>query len=150
MIKCKILQLQTQFSDRFGNFQKVSGKLKIFTNPFSHHIEDVPAHLQMNVIDLQSNDALKSSFYAINDLIKFYGSLPSALDQLKRFAQQLIKICGIAHLGEQTFSIVNYRKNKYASRPTDEHLGAIVRISTTNMRANIQEISSQIQSQTSH
>jgi hypothetical protein len=41
------------------DFEKVSGKLKIFANPFSCDIDDVPSNLQMNVIDLQSNDTLK-------------------------------------------------------------------------------------------
>jgi hypothetical protein len=77
------MQLQNQFNDRFCDFEKVSGKLKIFANPFSCDIDDVPSNLQMNVIDLQSNDTLKNSFYEINDLVKFYG-------ELKRFAQQLL------------------------------------------------------------
>jgi hypothetical protein len=77
------MQLQNQFNDRFCDFEKVSGKLKIFSNPFSCDIDDVPSNLQMNVIDLQSNDTLKNSFYEINDLVKFYG-------ELKRFAQQLL------------------------------------------------------------
>ncbi|CAG9782425.1 unnamed protein product [Diatraea saccharalis] len=94
----------------------------------------------MNMIDLQSNDSLKNSFREINDLIKFYGSLPSDFDELKRFAQQIITIFGSTYLCEQTFSIVNYRTNKYASRLTDERLRAILRIATTNMTANIQEI----------
>nr|CAH7763466.1 unnamed protein product [Callosobruchus chinensis] len=107
-----LIQLQTQFSDRFDDFEKVSD----FYKSFLCDIEDVPTHLQMSVIDLQSNDALKSSFYAINNLVKFYGSLPSDFDQLKRFAQQFITFFGNTYLGEQTFSIVNYRKNEYASR----------------------------------
>ncbi|CAH1634822.1 unnamed protein product [Spodoptera littoralis] len=145
-----LIQLQTQFSDRFCDFEKVSSKLKIFANPYSCDVEDVPIHLQMNVIDLQSNDTLKSSFYEINDLVKFYASLPSDFDELKKFAKQFITIFGSTYLCEQTFSIVNYRKNKYASRLTDEHLRAILRIATTNMTANIQEIASQMQPQTSH
>jgi hypothetical protein len=149
-MKCILMQLQNQFNDRFCDFEKVSGKLKIFANPFSCHIDDVPSNLQMNVIDLQSNDTLKNSFYEINDLVKFYGSLPSNFDELKRFAQQLITIFGSTYLCEQTFSILNYRKNKYCSRLTNEHLSAILRISTTGMKANIPQIASQIQPQKSH
>ncbi|CAK1589281.1 unnamed protein product [Parnassius mnemosyne] len=145
-----LIQLQSQFSDRFGDFEKVSSKLKVFANPFSCDIEEVPSNLQMNMIDLQSNDVLKSTFYELKDLVKFYGSLPSDFDELKKFAQQFITIFGSTYLCEQTFSIVNYRKNKCASRLTDEHLRAILRIATTNMTANIQEIASQIQPQTSH
>ena len=85
-----LIQIQNQFSDRFGDFEKISSKLKIFANTFSCDIEDVPSRLQMNVIDLQYNDTLKNSFCEINDLVKFYGSLPSDFDELKRFAQQLL------------------------------------------------------------
>lgn len=87
----------------------------------------------MNVIDHQSNDALKSSF--CDDFVKFYSSLPFDFDELKRFAEQFITIFGSTYLCEQTFSIVNYKK-KYASRLTDEHLRAIIRIATTNMTAS--------------
>ncbi|CAH1173813.1 unnamed protein product [Phaedon cochleariae] len=149
-MKSILIQLQNQFSDRFGDFEELSGKLKVFTNPFSCDIEDVPSHLQMNVIDLQSNDTLKNSFHEMKDLVKFYGSLPSDFDELKRFALQLITFFGSTYLCEQTFSILNYRKNKYASRLTDEHLRAILRIATTNLKANIQQIATQIQPQTSH
>ena len=37
-----LIQLQNQFSERFGDFEKVSSELKIFANPFSCDIEDVP------------------------------------------------------------------------------------------------------------
>ncbi|KAK5648374.1 hypothetical protein RI129_003266 [Pyrocoelia pectoralis] len=40
---------------------------------------------------------------------------------------------------------MNYRKNKHCSRLTDEHLSAILRISTSNLKAKIQQIASQIQ-----
>lgn len=35
-----------------------------------------------------------SKFLSMNDFVKFYGSLPSNFDELKRFAQQLITIFG--------------------------------------------------------
>ena len=92
----------------------------------------------MNVIDLKCNGILKNSFFETKDLVKFYASLPSNFDELKRFAVQLTIIFGSTYLCEQTFSILNYRKNKYVSRLTDEHLRAILRIATTNMEANIQ------------
>lgn len=149
-MKCVLIQLQNQFDDRFSDFDKVSDKLKIFVNPFQCDVEDVPSNLQMNVIDLQSNDTLKNSFCEINNLIKFYGSLSTNFDELKKFSQQLITIFGSTYLCEQTFSILNYRKNKYCSRLTDEHLSAILRISTTSMKANISQIASEIQPQKSH
>ncbi|KAK9888397.1 hypothetical protein WA026_000648 [Henosepilachna vigintioctopunctata] len=63
-----IMKLQSQFSDRFNDFEKVLSKVKIFANHFSCDIEVVPSHLQINVIAFQSNDTFKSSFYGIHDV----------------------------------------------------------------------------------
>lgn len=78
-MKSILMQLQNQFKDRFCEFETLSGKLKIFANPFSSDIKDVPSNLQMNAIDLQFNATLKNS-YGINDLVKFYANLPSNFD----------------------------------------------------------------------
>ena len=80
-----------------------------------------------------------------------YGSLPSEnYKELKRFAEQLITMFGSTYICEQTFSILNYRKNKHCSRLSDIHLDAILRVSTTKMQANIKKIVSQMQQQKSH
>lgn len=42
-------------TDLFPDFEKVSDQINMFLIPFTCDIEDVPS----NVIDLQSNDALK-------------------------------------------------------------------------------------------
>lgn len=54
-----LIQLQSLFSDRFGEFENVSSKLTmVFENPFSCGIGKATNHLQITVIGLQSNDAL--------------------------------------------------------------------------------------------
>lgn len=150
-MKSALIQLQAEFENRFADFKKISHKLEIFENPFAVDIDNVPSNLQMNVIDLQSNNILKMMFNEKTNLVDFYGSLPSEnYKELKNFAQQIITMFGSTYICEQTFSILNYRKNKYCSRLSNLHLDAILRISTSKMQADIKKLTNQMQPQKSH
>jgi hypothetical protein len=47
----------------------------LFQNPFAIDINEVPAQMQMEVIELQGNDSLKDAFSERN-LLQFYARLP--------------------------------------------------------------------------
>lgn len=146
-----LTHLQNEFLNRFTDFKKISLSMEIFQNPFTVDIDDVPSNLQMNIIDLQSNTTLKTAFRESTDLVQFYGSLSSEhFHELKKFGQQMITMFGSTYLCEQTFSLLNYRKNKNCSRLTDEHLDAILRLSTTKMKSDVKKLASQMQPQKSH
>lgn len=149
-MKNVLIQLQTEFENRFADFKKISLNMEIFQNPFAVDIDVVPSNLQMNIVDLQSNTSLKTEFKESANLVYFYKSLGFNFKELKKFAQQMITMFGSTYLCEQTFSILNYRKNRYCSRLTDEHLEAILRVSTSKMEADIKKLSSQVQPQKSH
>ncbi|KAL4719981.1 hypothetical protein ACJJTC_017323 [Scirpophaga incertulas] len=117
-----LTQLQTEFVNRFTDFKKSSLNMEIFQNPFAIDISEVPSNLQMNIVDLQSNSTLKTAFKESTDLIQFYGDF---------FNSQL-------------------PQNKNCSRLTDEHLDAILRVSTTKMKADVKKLASQMQPQKSH
>jgi hypothetical protein len=57
---------------------------------------------------------------------------------------------GSTYICEQAFSVMNYRKNKYCFRLTNEHLHAILRISYSSFEADINKLASDIQPQKSH
>ena len=57
---------------------------------------------------------------------------------------------GSTYICEQTFPMLNYRKNKHCSRLSDIHLEAILHVSTTKMQANVQKLASQIQQRKSY
>ena len=105
----------------------------------------------MEVIELQNNDTLKTAFKESNELKIFYSSL-SEIDfkEIKSFIKKMITAFGSTYLCEQTFSIVKYRKNKYCSQLSDEHLNAVLRISTSNMKADINELAGKIQHRKSY
>ncbi|KAL4083803.1 hypothetical protein QTP88_029119 [Uroleucon formosanum] len=146
-----IENLQNEFSIRFSDFYVQENKIKLFQNPFSVDIDDVESNLQMEVIELQNNDILKNAFKESNDLKIFYSSL-SEIDfkGIKSFAKKMITAFGSTYICEQTFSILKFRKNKYCSRLSDEHLNAVLRISTSNLKADINELAGKIQPQKSH
>ncbi|KAL4101074.1 hypothetical protein QTP88_021094 [Uroleucon formosanum] len=146
-----IENIQNEFSIRFSDFYVQENKIKLFQNPFSVYIDDVESNLQMEVIELQNNDILKNAFKESNDLKIFYSSL-SEIDfkGIKSFAKKMITAFGSTYICEQTFSILKFRKNKYCSRLSDEHLNAVLRISTSNLKADINELAGKIQPQKSH
>ena len=90
-----------------------------FENPFDSIIGDLPSELQMEVIDLQSNDILKDK-YKEGNLTEFYKCLPS--DQfvyLRKFACEFISVFGTTYLCEKTFSKMKYTKSCYRSQLSD-------------------------------
>jgi hypothetical protein len=71
-----IQQPQNEFSSRFADFYTSSNEIQWFQNPFSTDINEVPAQMQMEVTELQSNDSLKDALSKGN-LLKFYDGLPT-------------------------------------------------------------------------
>jgi len=66
--------------------------------------------------------------------------------EIKCFAKRMITAFGSTYLCEQTFSIAKYlKKNKYCSRLSKINLNAVLRIPTSNMKADINEIAEKIQ-----
>ncbi|CAI9718805.1 transcription factor II-I repeat domain-containing 2-like [Octopus vulgaris] len=139
-----ILALKQQFEERFSDLDACSSKLRIFENPFNSVIGDLPSELQMEVIDLQSNDILKDK-YKEGNLIEFYKCLPS--DQflhLRRFACEFISVFGTTYLCEKTFSKMKYTKSCYRSQLSDEHLNALLVIGTTHFEPQLDKILSEM------
>lgn len=56
---------------------------------------------------------------------------------------------GSTYVREQTFSMVQYRKNNYCLRLSDGHLNAVLRISTSEVKADGNESAGKIQRQKS-
>jgi hypothetical protein len=57
-----IQQLRNEFSSRFADFYTTSNEFRSFQNHFAIDINGVPAQMQMEVTELQSNDSLKDAF----------------------------------------------------------------------------------------
>jgi hypothetical protein len=139
-----ISALKQQFRERFSDLDACSSKIRIFENPFDCVIEDLPPELQMEVIDLQSNDILKDKFKEGN-LIEFYKFLPSdQFLQLRKFAREFISAFGTTYICEKTFSKMKYTKSCYRSQLSDEHLNALLMIGTTHFEPQLDKILSEM------
>ena len=135
-----ISSLKLQFEQRFSDLDAHATDIRILQNPFDCEVEVLPPEIQMEVIDLQSNDMLKEKYKEV-ELIEFYKCLPSGqYRRLKSFALGLISVFGTTYLCEKTFSKMKYIKSCYRSSLSDEHLESLLMIGSTNFEPQLDKI----------
>ena len=115
---------------------------QIFADPFSFDVQDAPDMLQMELIDLQCNSELKAKFREVkgnvDKLGQFLIELPPGFPALSRLFKRTMCLFGSTYLCEKLFSTMNFNKSKYRSKLTDEHLEAILRVSTaSSLKPNV-------------
>jgi hypothetical protein len=54
--------LKTEFENRFQDFKYLENDYEFFTSPFSIDAVKVPAHIQMELIEIQNDSNLKRKF----------------------------------------------------------------------------------------
>ena len=97
-------ELKQQFQDRFADLDSYKAKIRVFENPFDcGEPATLSVDLQMEIIELQSNETLKDK-YKNENIIDFYKCLPEDYHNLKRLARGLLSVFGTTYLCEKTFS----------------------------------------------
>ncbi|GBM65840.1 Protein Hook [Araneus ventricosus] len=81
-------KLHFEFECRFQDFSAIQTELDIFTMPFNVNCEAVRSDLQLELIELQSNNHLKQSFLNMPKL-EFYESL-SKVSNLKKILKGIL------------------------------------------------------------
>ncbi|XP_077480640.1 general transcription factor II-I repeat domain-containing protein 2A-like [Stigmatopora argus] len=137
-----ISKLQEEFDHRFADFKTHKATFQIFADPFSFDVQDAPPELQMELIDLQCNSALKAKFREVSGeadkLGQFLRELTPSFPELSRRFKRTMCLFGSTYLCEKLFSTLNFNKSKYRSRLTDEHLQALLRVSTaSSLKPNV-------------
>lgn len=137
-----ILKLQEEFDHRFADFKTHRATFQIFADPFSFDVQDAPPVLQMELIDLQCNSELKAKFREVSGkadkLGQFLRELTPSFPELSRMFKRTMCLFGSTYLCEKLFSTLNFNKSKYRSRLTDDHLQAILRVSTaSSLKPNV-------------
>ena len=126
-----IENVKQEFQRRFCDFQSHEAEFRLFSNPFHCNPESAPTNMQLELIELQESSDLKSSFQDLT-LDKFYSSVPaSTYPALLRHASKMASLFGSTYICEKTFSTLNFNKSKWRTALTDEHLQAVLQISTT-------------------
>lgn len=136
-----INDLREEFALRFQDFFIHSSKFDVFAKPFSASPEEADAALQIELIELQC-DSMLQYHYSNDDLLTFYTTrLPVArYPQLAIHAKIMLCLFGSTYLCETFFSKMKYAKNKYRTSLTDANLKNTLRLSTTSIVPNIEEL----------
>ncbi|XP_029654144.1 general transcription factor II-I repeat domain-containing protein 2-like [Octopus sinensis] len=128
-----IKELKHHFLHKFSELDKIESDIILFENPFSCNVENVQHELQLEVIDLQSNEQLKDC-HRRTKLAEFYEYLKDdEFPRLKNFAIKMISIFGTTYQCEQTFSRMKYVKSAHRARLTDGHLKSILMIGCSSI-----------------
>ncbi|XP_067943372.1 general transcription factor II-I repeat domain-containing protein 2-like [Watersipora subatra] len=125
----KINALSAEFSRRFADFEAQKGRFELLSNPFAIDVESAPTSLQMELIELQCNDMLKSKYGSVG-AAQFPCFLPDTMPQLRTQVAQMVSMFGSTYLCEQLFSMMKVNKTPHRSRLTDEHLHSVLRLSS--------------------
>ncbi|XP_074501494.1 general transcription factor II-I repeat domain-containing protein 2A-like [Sebastes fasciatus] len=126
--------LHGEFSRRFQDFKTVESEMHMVSSPFTCSVENAPSDVQMELIDLQSDTLLAEHFRSVS-LLDFYSSLKEEnFPHMRRHAQKILVLFGSTYVCEQTFSVMKFNKSRYRSSITDDHLSAVLRISTSDIQ----------------
>ncbi|XP_071058777.1 general transcription factor II-I repeat domain-containing protein 2B-like [Pseudochaenichthys georgianus] len=126
--------LHDEFSRRFQDFKKVEDEMQLVFSPFTCSVDRAPTEVQLELIDLQSDSLLKEHFKSAS-LLEFYSALKEEnFPNMRRHAQKMLVLFGSTYTCEQTFSVMKFTKSRYRSSLTDEHLSAVLRISTSDIQ----------------
>lgn len=95
----------------------------------------------MELIELQYDSMLRHH-YSNNDLLTFYTKYFPVTRYPKLTVHAKIMLClfGSTYLCETTFSKMNFAKNKYRTSLTDMNLENTIRLSTTSIIPNIDQL----------
>lgn len=155
-----IRDLRTDFSSRFDDLRSNSVDFRLFGTPFDVEVDTVPEKFQMELIDMQCNNLLKSKFHADSvSLLEFYKKYllePGLYTSLTDHAKKIASMFGSTYTCEQLFSKMKYTKSKLRTKITDEHLENVLRLAASNksnstiISPDVEKLSRPKQHQISH
>ncbi|KAF9756191.1 General transcription factor II-I repeat domain-containing protein 2, partial [Nosema granulosis] len=110
------------------DFENYKTLFKLFMAPFSFDVAEAPLNLQLELIDLQSDSALREKYNEVG-VPAIYSHLNDRYEQIKEFVAKILCMFGSTYLCEQLFSCMKLNKNMFRSRLSDKNLSSIMKIS---------------------
>ena len=120
-------------------------KIDAFSSPFSVDVNLVDESMLLALTDLWNYDFFKNQFKE-KLILQFYKDLAVEFPCLKQNAPACATFFGRTYICEQIFSLINLNKSKIRNRIADENISSVLCIATTNLKANMKSITSDIQS----
>uniref|UniRef100_A0A8C7ELN2 SPIN-DOC-like zinc-finger domain-containing protein n=1 Tax=Neovison vison TaxID=452646 RepID=A0A8C7ELN2_NEOVI len=125
----KIVELKTEFQKRLSDFKVHERELTLFSAPFSVTVESVREALQMEVIDLQCNTALKTKYDKVG-VPEFCKYLRGSYPRYRVHCAKILSMFGSTYICEQLFSIMKLSRTKFCSRLQDSRWDSVLHIAT--------------------
>ncbi|XP_055490979.1 general transcription factor II-I repeat domain-containing protein 2A-like [Leucoraja erinacea] len=148
-----IRDLKTEFSSRFADIRSHTSEFRLFATPFDVDIDNAPENVQMELIEMQCSDVLRTKFNATDiSLLEFYKKYlheTGRYTNLVDHAKKMTSMFGSTYMCEQLFSKMKYTKSKLRNRLTDAHLDGILHLASSNLSPDIERLSS-VKQQVSH
>ena len=114
--------------------KNIEDEMHLVSSPFTCRVDNAPIDVQLELIDLQSDTVLAEHFKSAS-LLEFYSSLKEEnFPNMRRHAQKMLVLFGSTYICEQTFSVIKFTKSRFRSSVTDDHLSAVLRISTSDIQ----------------
>ena len=92
-------------------------------------MDTAPEHLQLELIELQCNGALKTQYHSVG-AAEFAPLLPESMPQLRLNSARVMSMFGNTYSCEQMFSVMKLNKTSHRSRLTDQHLVSVLKVAT--------------------
>ena len=147
-----IQEMRREFSSRFADFRQYGNQMNLFGNPYGTDVEQVAEKYQLELIDLQCDESMKSKFQ-FESTVDFYKKyvLPSGkFKNILKNAKIMVSLFGSTYACEQLFSKMKYTKSRLRTRLRDDHLDDVLLLSSTNISSDVEKLSKNKQKQVSH
>ncbi|XP_048225464.1 general transcription factor II-I repeat domain-containing protein 2A-like [Perognathus longimembris pacificus] len=107
--------LRAEFQARLAAFQAHEPELRLFSSPFTAAADCAPAELQMELIDLQCNSALRAQFERVG-VPEFCAHLRAGYPRLRAHCARVLSMFGSTFVCEQLFSILKLSRTEERAR----------------------------------
>ncbi|XP_076041961.1 general transcription factor II-I repeat domain-containing protein 2-like [Oratosquilla oratoria] len=118
-----VTSLREEFAFRFAGVRVLDADFKLFTAPFDFPVEDAPAPLQMELVELQCKDEIKAKFRTSSPLSFFRDIVLPSNNFQKSIAHvhRIVAMFGSTYCCEQLISKMKYTKSHLRSQLSDRH-----------------------------
>ncbi|KAG0712988.1 General transcription factor II-I repeat domain-containing protein 2 [Chionoecetes opilio] len=147
-----VTSLREEFASCFTGVRPLAPGFKLFTSPFDFPMDEAPAPLQMELVELQCNDELKAKYRTVSPL-SFFRDLVLPSNKFSNYIEhvkRIVAMFGSTYCCEQLFSKMKYTKSRIRSQLSDRHLNDIPLLSTSSIDPDIESLLHGKQHQASH
>ncbi|XP_077143987.1 general transcription factor II-I repeat domain-containing protein 2B-like [Ranitomeya variabilis] len=137
----KIETLIENFNGRYQEFNELNSSFQLFNNPLSIDINNADAHYQLELCEVQEDFYIASRAEVGVPFFKFLDK--KHFPNLRDLGLKIASMFGSTYICEKSFSDLNHIKSKYRNNISNRTLLQALRLSTTNLKVDIDELLSQ-------